>query len=101
MFSEAIQSRFGAVGIHIAVSSISRGKSNCAKVAIAADGNYLKGVVTHLTDSTARSYISCALPFLCDDFTHDDVLKPLLMKSFGAGEMSTYRKQYSVLDVCH
>ena len=47
--SEAIQSRFGAVGIHIAVSSISRRKSNCAKVAVAAAGNYLKGIVTHLT----------------------------------------------------
>ena len=56
MFSEAIQSRFGAVGIHLAVSSISQGKSNCAKVAIATAGNYTKGVVSHLTDSAARSY---------------------------------------------
>ena len=95
MFSEAIQSRFGAVGIHLAVSSISRGKSNCAKVAIATAGNYPKGVVSHLTDSAARSYLSGALPFLYDDPTRDDVLKPLLMNSFGAGEMSTHRQKLS------
>jgi len=87
MFTEAVQCRFGAVGIHLAVSSISRGKSNCAKVAVAMAGNFPKGVVSHLTDSAARSYLSGALPFLYDDPTHDDVLKPLLMNSFGAVEM--------------
>ena len=95
MFTEAIQSRFGAVAIHLAVSSISRGKSNCAKVAIAMVGNFPKGVVSHLTDSAARSYLSGALPFLYDDPTRDDVLKPLLMNSFGAGEMSTHRQKFS------
>ena len=95
MFTEAVQCRFGAVGIHLAVSSISCGKSNCAKVAIAMAGNFPKGVVSHLTDSTARSYLSGALPFLYDNPTHDDVLKPLPMNSFGAEEMSTHRQKFS------
>ena len=95
MFTEAVQCRFGAVGIHLAVSNISRGKSNCAKFAIAMAGNYPKGVVSHLTDSAARSYLSGVLPFLYDDPTCDDVLKPLLMNSFGAGEVSTHCQKFS------
>ena len=89
MFTEAVQCRFGAV------SSISCGKSNCAKVAIAMAGNFPKGVVSHLTDSAARSYLSGALPFFYNDPTRDDVLKPLLMNSFGAEEMSTHRQTFS------
>ena len=95
MFSETMQRRFGSVGIHLAVSSISRGKSNCAKVAIAVAGNYPKGVVSHLTDSTARSYLSGALPFLYDDPSCDNVLKPMLMNSFSGAEMSTQKQQFS------
>ncbi len=95
MFSEAMQSRFGAVAIHLAVSPISRGKSNCGKVAVAMVGNFPKGVVGHLTDSAARSYLSGALPFLYDDPTRDDVLKPLLMNSFSAAEMSTQRQKFN------
>ncbi len=95
MFSEAMQRRFGAVGIHLAVSPVSRGKSNCAKVAVAVAGNYPKGVVTLLTDSRARTYLSGSLPFVYDDPTCDTVLKPLLMNSFGGAEMSTQRQQFS------
>ncbi len=69
LFIEAMQCRFGAVGIHVAISSISRGKSNCAEVAIAMVGNFPKGAVGHLTDSAARCYLSGALPFLYDDPT--------------------------------
>ena len=95
MFSDCMQRRFGSVGVHLAVSSISRGKSNCAKVAIALTGNYPKGVVTHMTDSTARMYLSGALPFLYDDPSGDQVLKPMLMNSFSGAEISTQRHQFT------
>ena len=39
----------------MAVSAVSRGKSNCAKVAIAALGNYSSGFTVHLTKSMSRS----------------------------------------------
>lgn len=39
----------------MAVSAVSRGKSNCAKVAIAALGNYPSGFTVHLTKSMSRS----------------------------------------------
>ena len=86
--------RFQSVGIHVAVSSISRGKTNCAKVALAAVGNYPKGYTIYLTDSLARSYLGGALPFVYDDPSSDRVLKPLLMNSFGGAEMGTQRQQF-------
>lgn len=95
MFSNSIQRRFRSVGIHLAVSSISRGKSNCAKIAVAMASNFPKGVVTHLTDSTARMYLSGSLPFLYDDPSNDQVLKPMLMNSFGGAEISTQRQQFT------
>ena len=93
---ETVQSRFGAVAIHVAVGPISRGKSNCAKLAVAMVGNFPKGVVSYLTESAARSYLSGAQPFVYDDPTTDVVLKPLLMNSFGAAELITQRKMINV-----
>ena len=74
---DAMLQRFQSIGIHVAVSSISRGKTNCAKVALAAVGNYPKGYTIYLTDSLARSYLGGALPFIYDDPSSDRVLKPL------------------------
>ena len=85
---------FQSVGIHVAVSSISRGKTNCAKVALAAVGNYPKGYTIYLTDSLALSYLGGAVPFVYDDPSSDRVLKPLLMNSFGGAEMGTQRQQF-------
>lgn len=87
--------RFGSVGIAVATSSISRGKTNCGKLAVAMTGNYPKGCVGYLTDSMARGYLGGALPFLYDDPSNDSVLKPLLMNSFGGSEMGTRRAQFS------
>lgn len=95
MHYEAIMSRCGAVGIVVATSSISRGKTNCAKAAISMCGNYPKGCTGFLTDSMARSHLGGALPFLYDDPSNDSVLKPLLMNSFGGVEMGTRRAQFS------
>ena len=92
---EAIQARCGSVGIAVASSSISRGKSICAKIAIATCGNYPKGCTGYLSESMARSHLSGALPFLYDDPSTDAVLKPLLMHSFGGQEMGTRRAQFS------
>ena len=95
MFYDTIQRRFQAVGIHIAVSGVSTGKSNSAKVAIATVGNYPKGYTIYLTDSMARAYLSGALPFVYDDPSSDAVLKPLLMNSFGGAEIGTKRQQFA------
>ena len=94
MHYEGIQKRVGSVGVHVAVGAISRGKSNCAKVALAVTGNYPKGYAIYLMDSMARSYLSGALGFVYDDPSTDAVLKPLLMNSFGGAEMSTQRHQF-------
>ena len=93
---DAMLQRFQSIGIHVAVSSISHGKTNCAcaKVALAAVGNYPKGYTIYLTDSLARSYLGGALPFVYDDPSSDRVLKPLLMNSFGGAEMGTQRQQF-------
>ena len=87
--------RVGSVAIAIAYSSISRGKSNCCRVAIAICRNYPKGCVTHLSESHAHSYLASGLPFLYDDPSSDRVLKPLLMNAFGGAEMGTSKNQLS------
>ena len=56
MYSTVMQ-HFQSVAIHMAVSAVSRGKSNCAKLAIAAVGNFTSGYMVHLTKSTSRSYL--------------------------------------------
>ena len=43
MHYESILARCGSVGIAVATSPISRGKTNCAKVSTAMCGNYPKG----------------------------------------------------------
>ena len=43
MHYESIIARCDSVGIAVATSPFSRGKTNCAKVAIAMCGNYPKG----------------------------------------------------------
>lgn len=92
MMHSTILKRFGSLAMHVAVGGISRGKSLCAKVAIACVGNYPSGYCIHLTESKARSHLSGALPFLYDDLSKVDVLKPLLMNAFGGAKMSTRRE---------
>lgn len=87
--------RCGSVGIAVATSSISRGKTNCAKLAVAMCGNYPKGCAGYLTDSMARGYLSGGLPFVYDDPSNDAVLKPLLINSFGGSEIGTRRLQFA------
>ena len=43
MHYESVIARCGSVGIAVATSPISRGKTNCAKVAVAMCGNYPNG----------------------------------------------------------
>ena len=95
MRHESMLARCGSMGIAVATSTISRGKTNCAKVAVAMCGNYPKGCTGYLTESMARVHLSGALPFLYDDPNSDLVLKPLLMHSFGGAEMGTRRAQFS------
>ena len=59
----------------MAVSAVSRGKSNCAKFAIAALGNYPSGFTVHLIKSMSRSYLGGGLPFLYDDPSNVKVLE--------------------------
>ena len=76
------------MGVHVAVSAISRGKSNCAKVALALTGNYPKGYAIYLTAWLVPTSVEF-LAFIYDDPSTDAVLKPLLINSFGGAEMST------------
>ena len=76
-------------------SAVSRGKSNCAKVAIAALGNYPSGFTVHLTKSMSRSYLGGGLPFLYDDPSSVDVLKEILIDAFGGARMSDQHKDQS------
>ena len=69
--------KVGPVAITIAHSNISRGKSNCTKVATATCGNYPKGYVIHLSKSHARSCLASGLLFVYDDPSSDTVLKQL------------------------
>ena len=90
-----VMKHFQSVGIHIAVSAVSRGKSNCAKVAIAALGNYPSGFTVHLTKSMSRSYLSGRLPFLYDDPSSVEVLKEIWIDAFGGARMSDQHKDQS------
>ena len=71
--------RYGSVGVAVGTSSISRGKTNLAKLAVGACGNYLKGCLTYLTDSMARGHLSGALPFLYDDPDDDTVMYTMVI----------------------
>ena len=95
MHHEVMLSLCGSVGVPMATSSISRGKTNLAKLAVGVCGNYPKGCLTYLTDSMARGHLSGALPFLYDDPSDDTVLKPLLMNAFGGTDIGTRRAQFT------
>ena len=79
----------------LSVATVSKGKSNCDKLALAMAGNYPKGYSIYVTDSIARSFLSGALPFDYDDPSDDKVLKPMLMNSFGGAEIGTQRSQFA------
>ena len=95
MHYEHILARCSSVAVAVAMSPISRGKTNCAKLCIAMCGNHPKGCTGYLTDSMARSFLSGGLPFLYDDPSADTVLKPMLMNSFGGTEIGTRRDQFA------
>lgn len=95
MNHEMMVSQCGSVGVAVATSSISRGKTNLAKLAVGCCGNYPKGCLTYMTDSMARVHLSGNLPFLYDDPDDDIVLKPLLMNAFSATEIGTRRCQFT------
>ena len=83
----------GAVGVNLAVSTVSREKSDHAK--------YLwqwqelpKGVSIYMTDSMVRSFLSSALPSIYDDPSDDRVLKPSLINSFEGAEIGTQRMSF-------
>ena len=48
-----------------------------------------------LTVSLAKDLLRGGLPFAFDDPDNDEILKPLLMNSFGGAEMGTSKDQFS------
>lgn len=90
-----IQQKIGSVAVHVAVGGVSKGKTNCSQVCLAAVGNYPSGCHMQLTECAARSYLSNGIPFLYDDPSNIEVLKPLLMNSFGGSKISTTFKESS------
>ena len=95
LFYESILKICTNVAIHIAYGGISRGKSNAARVALAASCNLEKGFQTYLTDSMARYHLGGALPFVFDDPSDSSLLKQLLINAFGGAEMATQRSHFS------
>ena len=95
MNHEMMVSRCGSVGVAVATSTISQGKTNLARLAVGCCGNYPKGCLTYMTDSMARVHLSGALPFLYDDPDDDTMLKPLLMNAFSGTEIETRQAQFT------
>ncbi len=91
---EDVHKKVGSVGLHVAVGGISRGKTNCAQICLAAMGNYPCGSHQYLTESVARAYMANGVPFLYDDPSNMDVLKPILMNSFGGAKMTTQHGEF-------
>ncbi len=87
--------RVGGVGVHIAHGVISSGKSNAAKVALSVACGFPKRYMTSMTDSVARSLLKDAMPFVYDDPSNKDILRSLLMNSFGGAGLGTARGQFS------
>ena len=85
----------GSVAVQIAFGEISRGKSNAAKIALAAACNLQHGFQTYLSDSVARQHLSGALPFVLDDPSNNTILKQILINAFGGAEMATQRSHFS------
>ena len=100
-FYESILRMCGSVAVHIAYGGISRGKTNAAKVALAASCNLEKGFQTYLSDSIARHHLGGALPFVFDDPSDNSVLKQTLINAFGGAEMATQRSHFSSRCVPH
>ena len=92
---EDIIAKFGALALHVAVGEVSRGKTNATKLAIAACCNFPRGHLQYMTVSLARDFLRGALPFAYNDPDNDEILKPLLMNSFGGAEMGTSKDQFS------
>lgn len=95
LFYESTLRICGSVAVHIAYGDISRGKTNAAKVALAAACNLEKGFQTYLSDSIARHHLGGALPFVFDDPSDNSVLKQMLINAFGGAEMATQRSHFS------
>ena len=73
---------------------VSKGKSTAVMLALAACCNYPKGYQTHLTESMARRFLSGALPFAYDDPENADLVKQLLINTFGRAGMGTEHSQF-------
>ncbi len=82
LFYESVLEVSGGVSIYIAWGVTSRGKSNSVQVALAAAGNHAKGYKTYLSESSARRYLSGALPFAFDDPNNGVIIKQLLINAF-------------------
>lgn len=95
LFYESVLKTCGSVGVHIAYGEVSKGKSNAAKIALAAACNLSHGFQTYLSDSVARQHLSGALPFVFDDPSNNAVLKQILINAFGGAEMATQRSHFS------
>ena len=87
MYQE-IKSLCSGVSVHVAFGEVSKGKSNAVKIAIAACYNLY--ILTYMTESLAREFLSNGLPFAYDDPTNSGVLKQLLINSFGGAGMGTH-----------
>ena len=93
---EGILTRFGALAVYLAIGEVSRGKSIAAKLVVAACCNYPRGYLQMLTVSLAKDLLRGGLPFAFDDPDNDEILKPLLMNSFGGQKWGPARINFQL-----
>lgn len=93
LFYEKLQALTGSAAIHIAVGGVSKGKSIALKLVLAACCNFPNGYQTCLSESMARRFLSGGLPFGYDDPGNDDIVKQMLINSFGGAGMVNEHNQ--------
>ena len=95
MFYKEVHKRCGSVAIALVYGSISRGKSNLLKIALAVYNNREKGFTSHLTESSSRQKIGGSLPFVYDDPSTSCTakLRQMIIEAYGGGVMENRKEQ--------
>lgn len=97
LFYEDVRALCGSVAIHMAVGGVSRGKSIALQAVLAACCNYPNGYHTSLSESMAKRFLSGSLPFGYDDPANDDLVKQLLIHTFGGAGLANEQRQVHAL----
>ena len=82
------------MAIPVVFGSISKGKSNMLKVALAVCNNLERGFLSHLTESSGHHKLAGSLPFVYDDPSSCEAkFKQLLVEAFGGAALENEREK--------